>query len=168
MRARSGITRRGSGRHGGSPIWASSTRSTRPGGRVALPRRHATGRHVVAERLAHEREQLRPLPPIVFDATRRRSSRVPTDGYLKLGRCFYPCPGGTHPAARRAALGPRPGLRIDHHGRTVARYERSYEHGLWLPPPRLRPEPPPVAQLIRIDGPDIVPPALSDYAELCA
>jgi hypothetical protein len=32
----------------------------------------------------------------------------------------------------------------------------------------MRPEPPPVAQLIPITGPDIVPPALSDYAELCA
>jgi transposase len=32
--------------------------------RVALPRRHATGRFVVAERLAVEREALRPLPPI--------------------------------------------------------------------------------------------------------
>jgi transposase len=60
--------------------------------RVALPRRHATGRHVVAERLAHEREQLRPLPPIGFDAAGRRSSRVPADGYLKFGRCFYRAP----------------------------------------------------------------------------
>jgi transposase len=43
--------------------------------RIALPRRHATGRHVVAERLAHEREQLRALPPVVFDAAGRRASR---------------------------------------------------------------------------------------------
>jgi len=135
--------------------------------RIALPRRHATGRHIVAERLAHEREQLRPLPPIVFDAAGRRSSRVPADGYLKFGRCFYRAP--------EALIHQRVELRwdrdrvwIDHHGHTVARYERSYEHGLWLPPPRLRPEPPPVAQLIPITGPDIVPPALSDYAELCA
>src|SRR3954469_15872033 len=45
--------------------------------RIALPRRHATGRHVVAERLAHEREQLRALPPLAFDAAGRRSTRVP-------------------------------------------------------------------------------------------
>ena len=32
--------------------------------RIALPRRHATGRFVVAERLAVEREALRALPPI--------------------------------------------------------------------------------------------------------
>jgi transposase len=135
--------------------------------RIALPRRHATGRHIVAERLAHEREQLRPLPPIVFDAAGRRSSRVPADGYLKFGRCFYRAPEAL--IQQRVELRwDRDRVWIDHHGHTVARYERSYEHGLWLPPPRLRPEPPPVAQLIPITGPDIVPPALSDYAELCA
>jgi len=135
--------------------------------RVALPRRHATGRHVVAERLAHEREQLRPLPPVSFDAAGRRSSRVPADGYLKFGRCFYRAPEAL--IQQRVELRwDRDRVWIDHHGHTVARYERSYEHGLWLPPPRLRPEPPPVAQLIPITGPDIVPPALSDYAELCA
>jgi transposase len=135
--------------------------------RIALPRRHATGRHIVAERLAHEREQLRPLPPIVFDAAGRRSSRVPADGYLKFGRCFYRAPEAL--VQQRVELRwDRDRVWIDHHGHTVARYKRSYEHGLWLPPPRLRPEPPPVAQLIPITGPDIVPPALSDYAELCA
>jgi transposase len=135
--------------------------------RIALPRRHATGRHIVAERLAHEREQLRPLPPIVFDAAGRRSSRVPADGYLKFGRCFYRAPEAL--IQQRVELRwDRDRVWIDHHGHTVARYERSYEHGLWLPAPRLRPEPPPVAQLIPITGPDIVPPALSDYAELCA
>jgi transposase len=135
--------------------------------RVALPRRHATGWHVVGERLAHEREQLRPLPPIAFDAAGRRSSRVPADGYLKFGRCFYRAP--------EALIHQRVELRwnrdrvwIDHHGQTVAGYERSYEHGVWLPAPRLRPEPPPVAELIPITGPAVVPPALSDYAELCA
>ena len=135
--------------------------------RVALPRRHATGRHIVAERLAHEREQLRPLPPIVFDAAGRRSSRVPADGYLKFGRCFYRAPEAL--IQQRVELRwDRDRVWIDHHGHTVARYERSYEHGIWQPAPRLRPEPPPVAQLVPITGPAVVPPALSDYAELCA
>ncbi len=123
--------------------------------RIALPRRHATGRHIVAERLAHEREQLRPLPPIAFDAAARRSSRAPADGYLKFARCFYRAP--------EALIQQRVELRWDrdrvwicHHGHTVAAYERSYEHGLWQPAPRLRPEPPPVAQLIPLPGPDIV------------
>ena len=135
--------------------------------RVALPRRHATGRHVVAEQLAHEREQLRPLPPVAFDAAGRRSSRVPADGYLKFGRCFYRAP--------EALIHQRVELRwdrdrvwIEHHGQAVAAYDRSYEHGVWLPAPRMRPEPPPVAELIPITGPAVVPPALSDYAELCA
>jgi transposase len=135
--------------------------------RVALPRRHATGRHVVAERLAHEREQLRALPPIAFDAAGRRSSRVPTDGYLKFGRCFYRAPEAL--VQQRVELRwDRDRVWIEHHGHTVASYSRSYEQGVWLPPPRMRPEPPPVAQLIAITGPAVVPPALSDYAELCA
>jgi transposase len=135
--------------------------------RVALPRRHATGRHVVAERLAHEREQLRPLPPFCFDAAGRRSSRVPADGYLKFGRCFYRAPESL--VHQRVELRwNRDQVWICHRGHTVADYPRSYEHGLWLPAPRLRPEPPPVAPLAPITGPDIAPPALSDYAELCA
>jgi transposase len=135
--------------------------------RVALPRRHATGRHIVAERLAHEREALRPLPPVAFDAAGRRSSRVPTDGYLKLGGCFYRAP--------EALVHQRVELRWDrdcvwicHRGQTVARYSRSYEAGLWLPAPVLRPEPPSVAPVIPISGPAVTPPELSDYAELCA
>src|SRR4051794_13807288 len=60
--------------------------------RIALPRRHATGHYVVAERLAHEREQLRALPPVAFDAAGRRTSRVPLDGYLKHAGSFYRAP----------------------------------------------------------------------------
>ncbi len=135
--------------------------------RVALPRRHATGRHVVAERLAHEREQLRPLPPIAFDAAGRRSSRVPADGYLKFGRCFYRAPEAL--IQQRVELRwDRERVWIEHHGGTVADYSRSYEHGIWQPAPRMRPEPPPVAELIPLPGPAVIPPALSDYAELCA
>ena len=135
--------------------------------RVALPRRHATGRHVVAERLAHEREQLRPLPPIGFDAAGRRSSRVPGDGYLKLGRSFYRAPEAL--IQQRVELRwDRDRVWIEHHGQRVADYLRSYEHGIWQPAPRMRPEPPPVAELIPLAGPEVVPPALSDYAELCA
>jgi transposase len=135
--------------------------------RIALPRRHATGRHIVAELLAHEREQLRPLPPLVFDAAGRRMSRVPTDGYLKFGRCFYRAPEAL--IQQRVELRwDRDRVWIEHHGGRVASYARSYRDGLWLPAPRMRPEPPPVAELIPLAGPQVVPPALSDYAELCA
>lgn len=134
---------------------------------IALARRHATAGHIVAERLAVERDALRALPPIGFDAAGRRSSRVPTDGYLKHGRCFYRAP--EHLVQQRVELRwDRDRVWIEHHGQTVATYARSYEHGVWRPAPRMRPKPPPVAQLHPIEGPEIVPPALADYAELCA
>jgi transposase len=135
--------------------------------KVALPRRHATGGHIVADRLAVERDALRALPPIDFDAAGRRSSRVPLDGYLKLGRCFYRAPELL--VHQRVELRwDRDQVWIDHQGQRVAGYARSYEHGIWQPAPRLRPEPPPVAQLHPIAGPAVIPPALEDYAELCA
>jgi hypothetical protein len=58
---------------------------------------------------------------------------------------------------------------IVHRGVEVARYPRSYEQGIWLPPPIMRPEPPqeaaPPIVLPRLTVP---PPELADYAELCA
>lgn len=135
--------------------------------RVALPRRHATGGHIVAERLAVEREVLRALPPVDFDAAGRRASRVPLDGYLKLGRCFYRAPESL--VHQRVELRwDRDRVWVEHQGQRVADYTRSYEHGIWQPAPRMRPEPPPAAELVPISGPAIVPPELFDYAELCA
>ena len=134
---------------------------------VALPRRHATGRYIVAERLAVECEALRALPPVDFDAAGRRSSRVPTDGYLKHGRCFYRAPEQL--VHQRVELRwDRDRVWIEHHGREVAAYPRSYEHGIWQPAPRMRPEPPPPVRLVPIAAPDVIPPELTDYAELCA
>lgn len=135
--------------------------------RIALPRRHATGGHIVGERLAVERQALRALPPVGFDAAGRRSSRVPTDGYLKFGRCFYRAPEQL--VHQRVELRwARDQVWIEHQGQTVAAYARSYEHGIWQPAPRMRPEPPPVAELVPLAAPLVVPPALSDYAALCA
>jgi transposase len=135
--------------------------------RVALPRRHATGRFVVAERLAVEREALTALPPICFDAAGRRSSRVPTDGYLKHAGSFYRAPTGL--IHQRVELRwDRDVVWIEHRGAVVARYPRSYLAGRWQPPPRMRPEPPTIAPVRAIAAPEVVPPALSDYAELCA
>jgi transposase len=135
--------------------------------RVALPRRHATGRFVVAERLAVECEALRPLPPAGFDAAGRRSSRVALDGYLKHAGSFYRAP--------EALVHQRVELRFDrdfvwveHRGQVVARYPRSYVAGTWQPAPRMRPEPPAPAAAVPLAAPEIVPPALADYAELCA
>jgi transposase len=135
--------------------------------RIALARRHATGGHIVAERLQVEREALRALPPVTFDAAGRRSSRVPLDGYLKHGRGFYRAPEQlVH--QRVEVRWDRDRVWIEHQGRPVADYPRSYEHGVWQPAPRLRPEPPPVTKLVPIAGPAVIAPALTDYAELCA
>ena len=135
--------------------------------RIALPRRHATGRHVVAERLGHEREHLPALPPVRFDAAGRRTTRVPLDGYLKHAGSFYRAPESL--VHQRVELRwDRDRVWIEHRGQTVAHYPRSYLTGTWQPAPRMRPEPPaPVARL-SIAAPDVVPPVLSDYAELCA
>jgi transposase len=135
--------------------------------RVALPRRHATGRHIVAERLEVEREALRPLPPIAFDAAGRRASRVPLDAYLKHAGSFYRAPE-TLVHQRVELRFDRDWVWIEHRGARVARYPRSYVAGAWQPAPRLRPEPPAAAPIIPIAVPQIVPPALADYAELCA
>ena len=135
--------------------------------RIALPRRHATGRHIVAERLAVEREALRALPPIAFDAAGRRSSRVPLDGYLKHAGSFYRAPE-TLVHQRVELRFDRDEVWIEHRGETVARYPRSYVAATWQPAPRMRPEPPGVAPVIAIATPTIIPPALADYAELCA
>jgi hypothetical protein len=135
--------------------------------RIALPRRHATGRFIVAERLEVEREALRPLPPVCFDAAGRRSTRVPVDGYLKHAGSFYRAPIGL--VHQRVELRwDRDQVWIEHRGERVARYPRSYVAGRWQPAPRMRPEPPPVAPVMPIAAPDVVPPALTDYAELCA
>jgi transposase len=134
--------------------------------RVCNRRRHATGGFWVHERLEVEREALRALPPVAFDYADRRATRVPLDGYLKLGGSFYRAP--------EALVHQRVELRFDrdrvwisHRGQTVARYPRSYDRGGWFPPPRLRPEPPP-APVARPVIAAVAPPELSDYAELCA
>ena len=127
---------------------------------------HATDRFPVDKRLAEERQALRPLPPLRFDWSGHRSSRVPIDGYLRHGRCFYRAP--------ERLVHERVELRFDrdqvwivHRGQEVARYPRSYEHGVWLPPPVLRPEPPAVPPPV-LPRLTVAPPELADYAELCA
>jgi hypothetical protein len=135
--------------------------------RVALARRHATRGHVVAELLGHEREQLRALPPIAFDAAGRRSTRVPIDGYLKHGGSFYRAPEAL--VHQRVELRwDRDRVWIEHRGQPVAAYPRDYRAGLWHPAPRLRPERPAPAPLLPLARPEIVPPELGDYARLSA
>jgi hypothetical protein len=142
-------------------------RSTRPRAPPRRRARRAPWRARSAERLEVERDALRALPPVDFDAAGRRSSRVPLDGYLKLAGSFYRAPEAL--VHQRVELRwDRDGVWIEHRGQTVARYPRSYLPGRWQPAPRMRPEPPSVAPVVPIASPAVVPPALSDYAELCA
>ena len=60
--------------------------------RVCNRRLHSTGRFLVHERLAAERQALRPLPPSRFDYAYARESRVPLDGYLRNRHSFYRAP----------------------------------------------------------------------------
>jgi transposase len=135
--------------------------------RVCNVRIHASGRFSVAERLAQERQALRPLPPARFDWSGHRTTRVPLDAYLRHGRCFYRAPERlVH--ERVELCFDRDQVWILHRGLEVARYPRSYEQGVWLPPPIPRPEPqapPPPIVLPRLG---VAPPELAAYAELCA
>jgi len=135
--------------------------------RVCNRRLHATGRFRVEERLTQERAALRPLPPARFDWSGQRTTRVPVDGYLRHGRCFYRAP--------ERLVHERVELRFDrdqvwimHRGVEVARYPRSYEQGVWLPPPIMRAEPPPTPAPLVLPQITVAPPELADYAELCA
>jgi len=135
--------------------------------RTCNRRTHASGRFPVDERLAEERQALRPLPPVRFDWSAQRSTRVPVDCYLRHGRCFYRVP--------ERLVHERVWLRFNrdqvwilHRGQEVARYPRSYEEGLWLPPPIMRAEPPPVAPPVVLPRTAVAPAELADYAELCA
>jgi transposase len=135
--------------------------------RICNRRLHATRRMPVWERLAEERRALRPLPPARFESSGYRTTRVPLDGYLRHGGCFYRAP--------ERLVHERVELRFDrdqvwicHRGAEVARYPRSYEQGVWLPPPIERPEPPEAASPIALPRITVPPPELADYAELCA
>jgi len=135
--------------------------------RVCNRRTHASGRFPVDGRLGEERRALRPLPPARFDWSGYRPVRVPIDGYLRHGRCFYRVP--------ERLVHERVELRFDrdqiwilHRGVEVARYPRSYEQGVWLPPPIMRPEPPAAPPAVMLPRLTVMPPELADYAELCA
>jgi transposase len=133
---------------------------------VCNRRTHASGRFPVDERLAEERAALRPLAPARFDWSGQRTTRVPIDGYLRHGRCFYRVP--------ERLVHERVELRFDrdqvwilHRGTEVARYPRSYEQGLWLPPPIMRAEPPLASLPVVLPRLAVAPPELADYAGLC-
>ncbi len=59
-------------------------------------------------------------------------------------------------------------LWIVNRGVEVARYARSYDQGVWLPAPIMRPEPPAMPPPRVLPPLEVTPPELADYAELCA
>jgi transposase len=135
--------------------------------RTCNRRTHATGRFPVEERLAEERQALRPLSPLRFDWSGHRSTRVPVDGYLRHGGCFYRAPERlVH--ERVELCFDRDQVWIVHRGSEIARYPRSYAHGVWLPPPIMRAEPPAAPPPLVLPRLTVAPPELADYAELCA
>jgi hypothetical protein len=135
--------------------------------RTCNRRRHASGHFPVEGRLGEERQALRPLSPRRFDWSGHRSTRVPVDGYLRHGGCFYRAPERL--VHERVELRfDRDQVWIGHRGSKVARYPRSYEQGVWLPPPIMRPEPPVASPPVALPPVTVAPPELADYAELCA
>lgn len=90
---------------------------------------------------------------------------MPADGYLRHGACFYRAP--LELVHQRVDLhASRDEVWICWHGQEVVRYPRSYRPGVWIPEPRMRPEPPPVAPPACLAV--TAAPELADYAELCA
>src|SRR5207237_9893476 len=135
--------------------------------RICNRRIHASGRFPVDERLAEERQALRPLPPLRFDWSGHRSTRVPIDGYLRHGRCFYRAPERlVH--ERVELYVDRDQVWICHRGSEVARYPRSYEQGVWLPSPIMRAEPPVTSPPVVLPRLTVAPPEVAVFAVLCA
>lgn len=138
--------------------------------RVAHTRRHATRQFIVSDRLTEDRAGLRPLPPASFDFSLNRTVRVPTDGYLRHGACFYRAP--VELVHQRVELhASRDEVWICWRGQQVARYRRCYRPGVWIPEPLMRPEPPPPpppAMLVAGRATPTQAPELAHYAELCA
>ena len=111
--------------------------------RVCNRRLHATGRFPVAG-------AARPRSAGRCGRCRRRASTTPTraragcrwTATCATRRCFYRAPERL--VHERVELrSDRDQVWICHRGSEVARYPRSYEQGSWLPPPLMRPEPPP-------------------------
>src|SRR5262249_1234431 len=84
--------------------------------RIANARVHASGRFPVRERLAEERAALRPLPPSRFDWSGHRTTRVPLDGYLRHGGCFYRAPERLLHQRGELRLDPDPGWVVHRRG----------------------------------------------------
>ena len=81
---------------------------------------------------ARKRQALRCLASQPFDFSLSRTVRVPTDGYLHHGACFYRAP--VELVHQRVELhASRDEVRISRRGEPVTRYFRCYPPGSWIP-----------------------------------
>ncbi len=127
-------------------------------------RTHASGRFPVAA-AGRGAGCATPPPPVRFDWSGYRSAgtdrRLPAPRPLLLPRL-------QRLVHERVELCfDRDQVWICHRAREVARYRRSYEQGVWLPPLIMRPEPPTLPAPLVLPRIAVTPPELAD-AELCA
>ena len=102
-----------------------------------------------------------------FDFSLCRSVRVPPDGYLRHGACFYRAP--VELVHQRVELhASRDAVWICWRGQQVAATRGPIAPACWIPEPRMRPEPPPLSGAVAIAVSRIDVPELADYAQLCA
>jgi transposase len=99
-------------------------------------RRHRTTKAIVSERLAAERERMRPLPEAMPDVDRRFVARVPPQPYLRVDRNDYsldPRLVGRRVEVR-VSQGEVSALALDS-GELAARHRRSFAGGLTFTDP---------------------------------
>jgi transposase len=135
--------------------------------RLARPRRAgAPPRHWPLHRRRAPGRRARGAVTAAADRVRRGRTALVAGAagrYLKHAGSFYRVPEAL--VHQRVELRfDRDSVWIEHRGQTVAGYARSYLAETW----QMRPEPPTDAPVIPIAAPQVVPAALSDYAELCA
>jgi transposase len=100
--------------------------------RQAQNRSAAADETTVAERLEEERKALRALPHEPFDFSLGRSVRVPPDGYVRYGACFYRVPP-TLAEGHVELHASRDEVWLVAEGERVASYARSYKPGRRVP-----------------------------------
>ncbi len=113
---------------------------------VALLRRPASGR---AHRRRAPGRRARGLAGASSGRLRRGGPALVAGPVRQAGRCFYRAPESL--IHQRVELRwDRDRVWVEHQGRSVAAYARSYEHGVWQPRARMRLEPPQIAELVPI------------------
>jgi transposase len=103
-------------------------------GQIQLRRETANGSATAAARLAEERRAMRALPHDEFAFALQRTVRVPLDGYVRHGACFYRAP----PAfiGERVELhASRDEVWLAWNDKRLVTYPRSYRTGQWMPEP---------------------------------